>query len=446
VKRPPGPKGHLVTGHLGALRRDILGFWTDCARDYGDVVHLRFFHQHHYMLNHPRYIEQVLVTDSRNFIKWRPFRVSAPLFGNGLALSEGGYWKRQRRLAQPAFHPRRIEQYATVMIDHATNLVDSWKDGDTHDVRADMMLLALGIVCRTLFGTDIRGDAGEAIRLLAVVQTRFEEWLMSGVPLPFLIPTPYNLRIRALIRRVDTILYRMIDERRRGRLDGGDLLTALINARDEDGTPMTPRQIRDEVMTLFVAGYETTAVTLAWAFYLISRHPGVEAALTHELDTILAGRRVCVSDLDALVYTNSVIKETLRLFPPVYAQGREALSACEIGGYHVPAGTQVFMSQWTVHRDPRYFDDPDAFRPERWRSPATAHLPRFAYFPFGGGPRVCLGASFAMMEAVLAIATIASRFRLSLSSDHAVRPRVGGTLQPSPDLKMHVAARVAAHV
>jgi cytochrome P450 len=441
TRRPPGPTGHLITGNLAALRRDMLGFWTESVREYGDVVYFRYFHQHHYLLNRPKDIEQVLVTDSRNFIKWRPFRVSAPLFGNGLALSEGAYWKRQRRLAQPAFHPRRIDMYANVMIDHAAELADSWQDGETRDVHREMMMLALKIVCRTLFGADITGDAGRAIQMLADVQTRFEEWLLSGVPLPLSVPTPRNVHMRRLVRRVDAILYRMIAERRAGRLEGDDLLTTLISVRDADGTAMTDRQVRDEVMTFFVAGYETTAVTLAWAWYLVSQHPDVEAALIREVDTVVGGRRVEVTDVAALSYTTAVIKETLRLFPPVYAQGREALRACEVGGYHVPAGTQLFMSQWTVQRDPRLFADPDAFKPERWQSPATAHLPRFAYFPFGGGPRVCLGASFAMTEATLAMATIASRFRLSLPAGPAVRPRAAGTLQPSHALHMRIAAR-----
>jgi cytochrome P450 len=388
------------------------------------------------MLNHPRDIEYMLVNRSPDFIKWRPFRILGPLFGNGLALSEGDYWKRQRRLAQPAFHRQRIQEYAAVMVEHAARAAARWKTGQTRNIHEEMMLLALDITCSTLFGSDITSDAKEAIQHLVTLQRTFEEIATSSIPLPPFVPTPANLRMRSRVRQLDRILYRMISERRRSNQESNDMLSILLNARDEDQSRMTDQQVRDEVMTLFVAGYETTALTLSWAWFLLSQHPEIEAKLSREICDVTGERPPSLEDFGRLKYTESVIKEVLRLYPPVYAQGREAIRECEIAGYRVPRGTQVFISQWVVHYDARFFAEPAAFRPERWMDGSLDKLPRFAYFPFGGGPRICIGAQFAMMEAVLVMATIRQKFRFSLVPGQRIRTRPAVTLTPDGGIWM----------
>jgi cytochrome P450 len=444
-KRPPGPKGDWLMGSLSALRGDMLDFWMNCARQYGDVVHMRFLHQHHYMLNHPLDIEQMLIHLSPSFIKWRPFRILGPLFGNGLALSEGDYWKRQRRLAQPAFHRQRLEEYAAIMVEHAIRAVNGWQPGEERNIHEDMMLLALDITCSTLFGTDITEDAREAIQHLLAIQNYFEETVMAGVSLPPSVPTPRNLRMWTHVRELDRILYKIIANRRR-RTPGNstDMLSTLLQSQDDEKHGMTDKQVRDEVMTLFVAGYETTALALSWAWYLVARHPQVEARLHEEILATIGNRNPSLADLARLKYAESILKEGLRLYPPVFAQGREAIRECQIGDYSIPKGAQVFISQWVVHRDARFFPDPEAFRPERWQDGSLEKLPRFAYFPFGGGPRVCIGAQFAMMEATLIMAVIASRYRFRPISGQQVKPRAAVTLQPAGGVKLRLEPLTAA--
>jgi cytochrome P450 len=440
VIRPPGPRGTLIAGNLAELRRDVLGFWRRCAREHGDIVYTRYFHQHHYMLNEPAFIEQVLVKESRSFIKWRPFRALHPLFGTGLALSEGDYWRRQRRLAQPAFHLQRLPRYGAAMVAHTERMLEGWRVGETRQIQRDMARLTLEVAGETLFGADISGRARQAITQAAGLQQMFEAWLTSRLPLPWTVPTPGNLRMRRRVRQLDAILYGLIAERRALPRETDDLLSMLLQARDDHGRGMTDRQLKDELMTLFLASYETTSLTLSWAWYLLAEHPHVETRFREECWRAVGQRSPTVADVVRLPFTEAVIKETLRLYPPVFAQGREALRECTLGGYRVPPGTQVFMSQWIVQRDPRFFPQPDAFRPERWLDGTAARLPRFAYFPFGGGPRVCLGAAFAMMEAVLVMATIGRRFRLVSLPGCVVTPRVALTLQPSRELSMVVRA------
>jgi len=437
---PPGPKPRLLLGHSPWTGDDPLRTLTHWAREYGDVVYFRRFHYHVYFLNRPDLIEQVLVTDPRNFIKGRGLQANRRLFGNGLLTSEGDYWFGQRRLMQPAFHRERIAAYGKAMVASTTRMLETWRDGERRDVHEDMMRLALEIVAQTLFSTEVEADVE---RVGAMLKVLMKENRSARILLPFfrMLPTPGNLRYRIAVHQLDEIVYRIIREHRARGRDTGDLLSILLRARDEDGRQMTDTQLRDEAMTLFLAGHETTALALSWTWYLLAQNPDVEHKLEAELRGVLEGRAPEVEDLPRLPYTERVIKESMRLYPPAYVIARIAASDCEIGGYRVPRGASLVMSQWVTHRDPRYWDEPERFNPDRWTPEFEKRLPRFAYFPFGGGPRVCIGASFALMEAALLLATIAPRFRLALADDHPVEPFPSITLRPKDGIKVVVSVR-----
>ncbi len=436
--RPPGPKGRLLTGNLLDYTRDHLGFLTRCARRYGDVVGLRFVNVHVYLLNHPDHVEYVLVRNNRNFVKSRGERISLGFLGNGLLTSEGSFWRRQRRLAQPAFHRERIAAYGGVMVERAGRMVAGWRSGEVRDVHEDMGRLTLEIVARTLFGVPLRPAEFEEVGdALATISRRFTGRGGVFFQVPEKIPTPGNLRMRRAIRRLDALIYGIIRDRRASGEDAGDLLSMLLAVRDEEtGEGMTDEQLRDEAMTVFLAGHETTANALSWTWRLLAEHPEVESRLFEELREVLADRSPAVEDLPQLRYTDMVVKESMRLYPPAWAFGREALADCEIGGYHVPAGTQLIMSQWVMHRDPRYYEEPGEFRPERWGDGSAEQLPKYAYFPFGGGPRLCIGQSFAKMETVLLLATIARKFRLHPAPGERVTPQPSITLRPKNGMRM----------
>ena len=437
---PPGPKGRFLTGNLLDYSRDQLGYLSRCARDYGDVVRLRFVNVRVYLLNHPDHVEYVLVRNNRNFIKSKGQRHSLGFLGNGLLTSEGSFWRRQRRLAQPAFHRERIDAYGEAMVGCAERMISAWQDGELRNVHEDMARLTLEIVAKTLFGTLLTRELEEVGEALAAIARRFSG--RGGVlfQIPKEIPTPGSLRFRRAIRRLDEIVYEIIRKRRVRREDAdlrGDLLSMLLAVWDEEtGERMSDEQLRDEVLTILLAGHETTANALSWTWYLLAEHPEAEAKLWAELSEVLNGRAPTVGDLPQLRYADMVVKESMRLYPPVWAFGREGIEDCEIGGYHVPAGTQLIMSQWVTHRDPRYFENPDEFRPERWAEGAAEKPPRHAYFPFGGGPRLCIGRSFAKMEAVLLLATIAQEFGLRLARRQHITPQPAITLRPKNGVLM----------
>jgi cytochrome P450 len=412
----------------------MLGLYTRCAREYGDCVLLRLGLTPAYLLFHPDLIEQVLL--SRNFIKHYALRMNRRLLGEGLLSSEGDFWLRQRRLIQPAFLRERIAGYAAAMVEQAERLADSWAHGQTRDVYADMRQLTLQIAARTLFGADATGQGPVVHQALKAVMDSFNSRLFSVLRLPESFPTPGNLRARRAIRRLDAILYGIIDQARAGG-PRDDLLSILLHARDEqDGTGMTDRQLRDEAMTLFLAGHDTTALALTWGWYLLAQHPEVVAELEAELRTVLGGRAPSAADLPRLRYAEMVVQEVMRLYPPAYTVGRQAVEACEVGGYHLRAGASVLMPQWVVHRDPRFWDDPERFHPGRWADGLARRLPRYAYFPFGGGPRLCIGNTFAMMEAVLVLATLARRYRMRLVPGPPVRPKPRLTLAPERGIEV----------
>ncbi|MEP6570671.1 MAG: cytochrome P450 [Acidobacteriota bacterium] len=439
---PPGPKGNLILGVMPEFNRDMLGF-IERMRNHGDVVRMRFFYLTAHFLYNPDHIECVLATNARNFIKSRSLRTPffRRLVGNGLLTSEGEEWKRQRRLAQPAFHRQRISAYGEVMVEYAQRMIAGWKPGEGRDIHRDMMRLTLEIVVKTLFDADISGDADKVGRVLSQMVKPFASQATLKWILDNRLPTPTHRRFNAAAREIDNIIYRLIAERRASGSDKGDLLSMLLAARDEDGSQMTAHQLRDEVMTLFLAGHETTALTLSWTWYLLAQNPEVEKNFHAELDEVLGDRLPTMADLPRLQYTEKIAKESMRLYPPAFGVGREAVEDFELGGYHIPAGSQLFMFQWAMQRDARYFVEPERFYPERWTAEFTNALPKYAYFPFGGGPRACIGNYFAMMEVVLLLATIGRRFRFSPLREHPVGLMPGMSLRPTNGIKVVVEKR-----
>jgi len=315
-------------------------------------------------------------------------------------------------------------------------MLESWKDGETRDVHQEMMQLTLRVVAKVLFGVDVKNESKEVAAALNLLMKHSSGARMLLPPTTRYLPLPFLIRARRAVRQLDEVVYRMIRERRKSENDNGDLLSMLMSATDEDGSRMTDRQLRDEVMTFLLAGHETTALSLSWTWYLLSENPDVEDKLHQELSLALNGNPPSFDDLPRLCYTEAVIKESMRLYPPAWSLARTAAKDFEIGGYLVPAGSNVVMSQWIMHRDPRFFPSPEQFDPGRWFEEPTQRLPRFAYFPFGGGPRYCVGASFAMMEGTLLLAAIAQRFRLHTVPGHPVVPVPSITLRPGHGIKM----------
>ena len=439
-KFPAGPSQGLKRWSLGPLNNNPLEYFTKVAREYGDVAGLRVLNFKTVFINHPSLIEEVLVTNARKYSKGRVLRANRHVFGEGLLTSEGDFWLRQRRLAQPAFHRARIASYAATMVDYTERMVQGWRGGEERDAHQEMMRLTLEIVAKTLFDADVEGDAqevGKSLELLLEIGANFRRTIF----VPHWLPTPTNLRVRREVKQIEKILYRIIAEQRASGRDAGDLLSMLLSAQDEDGSRMTDRQLRDETITLFLAGHETTASTLSWTWWLLARHPAVEAKLHAELDAVLGDRAPTLDDLPKLRYTGHLITESLRLYPAAWGMARLVVEDHEIAGYAVTKGMGVAMAQWVVHRDPRWYDAPEEFRPERWEDDLLKRLPRFAYFPFGGGPRQCIGNAFALMEAALILATIARKFRFLLVANHPVVPLGSITLRPRHGVRVTLESR-----
>lgn len=443
LKFPTGPSNGLKRWSLGPLNSgDPLGYFTGIVREYGDVVGLRILNFRILLINHPDYIEDVLVNHPRKFIKGRVLQANKRVFGRGLLTSEGDFWLRQRRLVQPAFHRTRIAGYASTMVEYTERLLEEWQDGEERDIHKEMTRLTLQIVSKTLFDADVEHDTqdvGKSLELLLEIGADFRRTLF----VPHWLPTPTNLRVERAIRQIEKVLYRMIAEKRASGRDAGDLLSMLLAAQDEDGSRMTDKQLRDEAITLFLAGHETTANALSWTWWLLAQNPAAEAKLHAELRTVLAGRAPSFDDLPKLVYTNHIITESMRLYPPAWGTARTAIEDLEIAGYTVPKGSGVSFTQWTVHRDARWYDAPEEFRPERWEGDLLKRIPRFAYFPFGGGPRQCIGNSFALMETALTLATIAQKYRFRLVEGHPVVPLASITLRPRYGIRGVLEARSA---
>ena len=416
--------------------QDPLAFMTGCARKYGEIVPIQLEDDLFCLLTNPEHITQVL-RDRQLFVKGQDMELLKTLLGNGLLTSEGSFWQRQRRLAQPIFHQRRINGYGETMVEYTQRMLENWKAEDTLDIQQEMMHLTLNIVMKTIFNQDIAGgDAGNVAQAVEEAMNWFVEKsnsLLAGDE----TKTPADKRYEDAVALLDETVYAMIDHRRETGEYGNDLLGMLMKVEDaDDGSRMTNRQLRDEVATLIVAGHETTANTLSWVWMLLGENPDIRAKLDEELKTVLQGNAPTVEDLQRLPYTTMVIKEALRLYPTVTDLTRQATEDCEIGGYSIPKGTTFSISQWVMHHDSRYFINPEEFNPERWADDFEKSLPRGVYFPFGDGPRVCIGKSFAMMEAILLLVTIAQSFQVELVPNQVIEKQASVTLRPKTGIQV----------
>jgi cytochrome P450 len=436
----PGPKPSLLEAFSYRPGREPLAFFTNLARTYGDVVAYRLGGERLIFVNDPQHIKDILVTHNRNFTKGRALQRTKRLLGEGLLTSEGATHLRQRRLMQPAFHRERIAAYAGTMIAYADRMRGAWREGETLDVAQEMNRLTLSIVGKTLFDADVESQAAEVGVALTGVMETFWITMLPFSDLLEHLPVPKLRRARAARAQLDAIIYGMIAERRRSRRDHGDLLSMLLSAQDEEAEGaagrMSDMQVRDEAMTIFLAGHETTANALTWTWYLLSTAPEVEAKLHAEVDRVLQGRLPRVADLASLPFVERVVTESMRLYPPAWLIGRRAIADYELGEYVVPARTILVMSPFVTQRDARFYPNPERFDPDRWTSEFRATLPKFAYFPFGGGPRQCIGESFAWMELILLVATIAQQWRLQLVPGHPVVPEPVVTLRTKHGMRM----------
>jgi cytochrome P450 len=434
------PPVHPLAGHLPAFRRDPLGFLTECARNYGDAVPLCFVHKRAVLLLNPADIERVLATEHRQFVKpvWLRTAAVRRVLGNGLVNSEGAEWRLHRQASQPAFASGLMEGYGKTISELAAEMLDGWRPGETRDLQRDMTHLTLEVVVKTLFGVSLSGwseQTGDAI------DTLLARFTARGT-LFGMIPGPPTLREVLAARQLNRTIDRFIREHHRtaGSARSDSLLSRLERSTDDGGLALTGSQLRDHLKTFLAAGYESSALVLCWTLIMLATHPEAANALARELREALQGKPPGPADLPALPYTRAIVQETLRLYPPLWMTGRQAVAACSLGGLEIPADTLIMTSQWAVQRLPRYFPEPDKFRPERWLGSETSDLPRFAYFPFGGGPRVCIGQKFAVMEVSLLLATIVQRFRMSIEPGQNLDPEPTMTLRPPAGLRVRLTA------
>ncbi|MEO8432255.1 MAG: cytochrome P450 [Acidobacteriota bacterium] len=441
---PPGPAGVGNRGSLREYSADTLGFLRRSSREYGDVVAYRLGHQRACLVTHPAAIERVLVTDAKIFPKSLdsdPAGVLQTLVGVGLLTADGPAWASRRRLARPYFAPDRMADYAALVDARARTFLEGWGEGEVRDIHREMTSLAVAIIGDVFLGAELEGLLDEVGRCVETAMEEHVARLRRPPWLPGRFPTPGKMRFRLAMKRFDRIVRGLIRARRAAGSSRDDLLGRWVGVAGGSDADAAENEVRDEVATIFLAGHDTTALTLTWAAHLLSTAPAVEERLAGELDAALGGRTPALSDLRGLRYLDAVLHETLRLYPSAWGFSRLATSDCEIGGYRIPAGTSVLVSPWVTQRDPRFFEDPESFRPERWMDGLSARIPRFAYFPFGGGPRLCIGAQFGMMEAALLLAVLVQRFRLHAIPGKAVEPWASITLRPRGGLEMVVRRR-----
>jgi cytochrome P450 len=418
---------------------NIIGTVTKVAKKYPEMAEMRSPLFDFYLVSTPALIQEVLVTHHKDFVKGDFLQRTKKVFGEGLLTSEGDFHHRQRRLVQPAFSHERIAAYADTMVKYTDRLLWSWADGEVLDIHAEMTQLTMAVVGKCLFNEDVEQQSATLSQALTDIIEYFNRlsspfaWLLEKLP--------SNRKYSQAVERVDAMVYGMIKERRKTGEDPGDLLSMLLRARDEDGSAMSDKQVRDEALILFAAGHETTANALSWTWYLVSQHPEVAKKLREEVDSVLDDKAPTFTDVPQLPYITNVFTESMRLYPPAWILTRQATKDTVIGPYAISSGTDVLMSQYVVHHDPRFYENPEQFNPDRWTKEMKAKLPKFAYFPFGGGPRSCVGEPFAWMEGALIIARIAQLWNLSLAEKRKVEllPRI--TLRPKNGIKMKVTKR-----
>ena len=477
TKFPPGPT-HKIPGKL--LRQfvsDPINTLSNIAREYGDISHFKLGREHVYLINNPNYIEKVLIYDRRNFKKGKRLQTAKAVLGEGLVTSEGDYHNRQRRLIQPIFHPKQVMMYGSIVSDYAARMRDGWNEGSTVDISHEMMRLTLRIICKAVLNYDVESEAQEVGKALTTVR-KYSKRLQSpiGQVLDKISILPAPKKAREAKSELDSLVYGLISDRRKQEESDtdkrlNDLLARLLEAQDSNpdqvrsdyATPastststsmsrstdgkMTDKQVRDEVMTIFIAGHETTANALTWTFYLLSQHRDIVKKLQDEIDSVLGagnkgeGNIPSVEDIPKLQYTEKVLRESMRLFPPVWTMGRYVENDYPVGEFTIPAGSSVLMSQYVMHHDSRYYENSEEFNPERWTDEFKTHLPRFSYFPFGGGIRGCIGEPFAWMEGILIIATIAQKWTMNLTKDQRIKLDPAITLRPKYGMKMKLTLR-----
>lgn len=439
---PPGFQRNLLWFAWRRFRpANPIFLFQHLAREYGDIAHYKIGWNHIVFLNHPEYIREVLVVQNDNFIKERTVRRTKMLLGEGLITAEGAQHRWQRQVAQPAFHRERVPEYASTMVDEAARMRDSWRDGEQRNIAIDMMHLTLNIVAKTLFAADLRDEVHELADAINRIMSLYNflvmlpaaEWLVHMRP-------PGLAAFVKARKRIDSVVYRMIEAHRREHCDSGSLLDLML-AGVADHSAAAEQSLRDQVITIFLAGYETVANALAWTWYLLSQNPECEMRFHDEIDRELQGRKPEFDDVPRLRYAEMVLAESMRLYPPAWAMGRYALEDFRLGEYFLPAKTTVLISQFITHRDARFFPDPLRFDPERFTPEAKARRAKFTYFPFGAGFRQCIGESFAWMEGVLVLATIAQKWKLKLVPGHCVEPEPLITLRPKYGMRMTVERR-----
>jgi cytochrome P450 len=445
---PPGPRDGLFgLTYIHRLRSTPLAFVTELARTHGDFVYARLGWFRTYFVNRPELIREVLATKAKSFHKLhRQRQALRTIEGDGLVVAEGAPWRQHRPLVQPAFHSSRFERYATLVVEHARRRCDRWPAGAPLDVGEEMNQLALEIIARLVFDVDWSDRAARLRQAVHVFRDYMQREISSLIRLPDWLPLPGKLRQRRAVRAMDDLIWELIRERRSSGAAGDDMLSLMLSAGPGDAAPLTDREARDEAATLFVAGHDTTSAALTWLWYALAQNPEAERRVRAEVDAVLGGRPATYADLPRLRYTELAVKESLRLYPPSgFLFVRQAVEDVDIGGYRIRPGSWVVVSPYIIHRDPRYFRDPEAFDPDRFAPGRADEIPGYAYIPFGAGPRICIGSVLAMMEIVLVAATVLQRFRLGLAADQPeVEPEMQIVLRPRGGLRMRLTAREAA--
>ena len=432
-----GPKGLSLLKGMWDFAHTPLEFSLKCAQEYGDVVDLSIGSNKFYIFNHPSLIEEVL-SRHQNSIKDYSYRALENVLGNGLLLSHGNTWKYHRRLMQSAFNRDRLNNYAAEIVADTELMLNTWRSGEIRDVHQEMSLLTVKVIMRAMFGIDAINTAAEITQALNTVMVQYFHQAESFFLLPTWLPTKANWQANRAKRKLNRIVNAMVEQRR--LLVEDDLLSTMLSAKDEAGNSLSHQELRDQVATLLLAGYDTTANALTWTLMLLAQNPEVEAKLVAEIKSIIGDHLLTIDDLPQLPYTEMVLKESMRLYPPAWILGRELTDDCNIGGSNFTRGTVIYFSQWSVHRDTRYFNNPEQFNPDRWLN-LEQHLPRCAYFPFGAGARVCIGKAFSMMEATVVLAMVIQKFSLTLALERPVELMPSFTLRPRHGVKMAITSR-----
>ncbi len=438
-RNPPGPSGYPIVGVAPRIGKDFPGFLLKMAVEYGGITLLELGPKRTYFVTQPEYLKQILVDNNRNYVKG--YDAVKPLFGDGLLTSDGDTWFRQRRLMQPAFHHQQLASFANTMIDFTAQMLDQWdivkRNNQPIDVAAEMMGLTQKIILKTMFSADANANMADITLAFDIALNHFNNAMFSPLSQITWLPTAANRRYHWALRTLDEVVYAMITDRRTTHRDESDLLTMLMNARDADtGEGMSDKQIRDEMMTIFLAGHETTATTLSWAWHLLSQHPEAADKLKAEVATVLDGRAPTVKDLPNLTYTRMIIEEAMRLYPPAWMFARVSVNPDVIGGFDVPAGSLIMLSPYVTHHLPSIWNDPEKFDPGRFTPEQAGTRHKYAYLPFSGGPRICIGNSFAMMEAQLIMAMIVQKYQFHTVPGREVTPLARATMRPFPGVWM----------